>query len=360
LIVFLPGKNNHLRKTTWLSVVLLLSFIINVRVSHAQEKKFKAVCVAFYNLENLFDTLDDPGTNDAEFTPTGTGRWDSKKYRVKLKNLAGVIGQIGDELVSDGPMMVGLSEVENRRVIEDLVNTPPLKQKKYSIVHYDSPDLRGIDVAFIYQSPYFKVTGSKPVLFTIPGRKDFHSRDILVVSGELEGDPMFLLVNHWPSRSSGQQETELLRIAAADLCRKITDSLLTVHPDAKIIIMGDLNDDPTDISIRDHLKAKQRKELTGKNELYNPMWKMFNDGIGSLAYRDSWNLFDQIIVSSALLEKTKGGYHFYKAGVFDRKFLKQKGGQYAGYPFRTYAGGAYMGGYSDHFPVYVFLVKEIP
>ena len=325
----------------------------------AQENKAKVACIAFYNLENLFDTINDPNTNDDEFTPAGSSRWDSERYYRKLKNLAYAISQIGDELVKGGPVVMGFSEVENRQVVEDLIHTPPLSERGYKIIHYDSPDKRGIDVAFIYQAKYFTVTDSKPWPLKIPGMDDFYTRDILEIAGKLDNEPFYFLVNHWPSRSGGEKETVMKRDAAADLCLSIVKSIYKESPDAKIVIMGDLNDDPVDESLIKHLKTKTKIEDVQKDDLFDPMWQLYRDGVGSLAYRDRWNLFDQIIVSSALLDKAKGGYLYYKAKVFNKSFLLEKEGQYKGYPFRTYAGGVYEGGYSDHLPVYMFLVNKM-
>lgn len=325
----------------------------------AQQRQVKVACIAFYNLENLFDTIPDPVIDDKEFLPSAPNKWDSKKYNLKLHHMAEAISQIGvDDQIKGGPVLFGVSEIENRGVLEDLIHTPPLDKAGYDIIHYESPDKRGIDVGFVYQPKNFKVLDSKPVPLMIPSKPGWTTRDILVVHGLLDGDEIFVLVNHWPSRSSGEKETVPLRDAAADLCYSTVQSILKEHPKAKIIIMGDLNDDPTDESLMKHLKIKTKIENVSSGELYDPMWQMFKDGIGSLAYRDSWNLFDQIIVSSALTDKTTGGYHFYKARVFNKKFLVQKEGQYAGYPFRTFGGGVFQGGYSDHFPVYILLVAD--
>jgi hypothetical protein len=201
------------------------------------------------------------------------------------------------------------------------------------------------------------VTESKPVPLKIASRPGWTTRDILVVSGLLDGEPVWVLVNHWPSRSGGEQETAPLRKAAADLCYETVQSILKEHPGAKIMIMGDLNDDPVDESLMKHLKVKPKIQVTGKGDLFNPMWQMYKDGVGSLAYRDAWNLFDQIIVSSALTDKS-GGYQFYKARVYNKKFLLQQEGQYKGYPLRTTAGGVFQAGYSDHLPVYILLIKD--
>jgi predicted extracellular nuclease len=335
------------------SIILLVLSIFSSLQSCAQEKKYLATTIAFYNVENLFDTIDDPNTNDAEFLPGGANRWTPQRYQAKLENMARVIAGIGNEMVKGGPAIIGLSEIENRGVLEDLINTPPLKELGYEIVHYDSPDRRGVDVGLLYKPSVFKVTNSTSNRLYMPGRTDFFSRDQLVVSGELLGEPISVIVNHWPSRRSGPEYRE----EAAKLSRHLSDSLMKAHKNAKIFVMGDLNDDPIDRSVAKVLGAKGKPADVKQGDLFNPMWQLHRDGIGSLAYRDAWNLFDQIIVSEPVLNDSKG-WKLHKAKVYNDTFLLQKDGPYAGYPFRTFAGGAYAGGYSDHFPVYLFLIRE--
>ncbi|MEE4198653.1 MAG: endonuclease/exonuclease/phosphatase family protein [Bacteroidales bacterium] len=340
--------------------VAFFSFLLFIHVGvNAQQKQYKVATVAFYNLENLFDTLDTPDKNDLEYTPEGSNNWDSKKYFTKLENLAEVISQIGSDLTGAPPAIVGVSELENRAVLEDLVNQPQLKSYDYQIVHYESPDRRGIDVALIYQSALFEVVDTHSAELTIEGKDDFHTRDQLVVSGILDGEKIHFIVNHWPSRYGGEARSKPLRNAAADLTRSLVDSIMNIQPDAKIMIMGDLNDDPVDESIMEHLDAKKSERKTRPGDLFNPFYDMFKKGYGTLAYRDQWNLFDQIIVSYSLLGEDKSTFKLYQTRVFDRDFLKRESGRYKGYPFRTHAAGIYMGGYSDHFPVYAFLIKEI-
>lgn len=348
-----------MKRTFYSAFFLLLPFLVfQPPVVKAQGKQAKIVCVAFYNLENLFDTIDDPKTDDAEFTPGGSGRWDTQRYNTKLANLAKVISQIGDEYSKNGPVFIGVSEVENRNVVEDLIHTPPLKSMGYDLVHYDSPDARGIDVALLYQPKIFKVKSSSVHPLRMADT-NFRTRDILQVDGLLDGELVHVLVNHWPSRSGGEAESVFKRDAAADLCLSVVQNIYKEEPGARIIIMGDLNDDPVDESLIKHLKIKTKPENVKPGDLFDPMWQLFHDGFGSLAYMDNWNLFDQIIVSSSLMDKNSGDYRFLKARVFKKDFIIQKEGQYAGYPFRTYGGGVYQGGYSDHLPVYLFLVKEI-
>lgn len=325
----------------------------------SQEKKYKALCIAFYNLENLFDTIDDPNKNDEEFLPQGKNHWNSKRFNEKINNMSKVISEIGNDIQAKGPVVIGVSEVENKQVLEALVASENLAPLTYGIVHYDGPDLRSVDVALLYQKQHFKVTSSRSVRLTIPGKDDWYTRDQLVVSGELDGEPINFIVNHWPSRSGGEKRSAPLRNAAADLCRSISDSIMKADPNAKIIIMGDLNDDPMDKSLTEHLKAKGEESEIVSGDLFNPMYKMLKkDGLGSLAYKDGWNLFDQMIISKPLLEQDKSSYRFLKAKIFNRNYLTQKDGAFAGYPFRTFVGNNYQGGYSDHFPVYLILVKE--
>lgn len=332
-------------------VLLLLHYGL---VKAQQTNDGKLACVAFYNLENLFDTIDSPDTDDREFLPDGTNQWNSQKYAIKLKNMAEVIGQIGDEFMTGGPTIIGLAEVENRKVLEDLTKTPPLKGRGYGIVHFDSPDPRGIDVALLYKFKDFKVLEAHAVPLHMSDNPPFRTRDQLVVSGVLNGDTLHIIVNHWPSRRSGPE----YRAAAASLTRKLADSIMAIHTRAKIIIMGDLNDDPTDPSLTQYLKAKGSKKELQPGDLFNPMVELFKKGVGSLAYRDAWNLFDQIIVSEPLVNNKNQGYYLYATRIFNKPFILNKEGQYVGYPFRTFAGGAWVGGYSDHLPSFIILRKK--
>lgn len=339
-------------------LLILLCFQFSPTDVQSQARPMKMVAIGFYNFENLFDTINDPNVNDEEFLPDGKNKWNSQKYYEKLQHLSEVISQIGDEYVKGGPAILGFSEVENRTVVEDLVKTEPLKTSGYAVAHVESADRRGIDVGLIYQPKIFKLTNIASHRLRLDYQPDFITRDVVVVSGTIEREKFHILVNHWPSRSSGQKETEKYRIAMAELCRYAVDSLFKLDPKANIVVMGDLNDDPTDISVTKYLGAKTKPEGLKEKELFDAMYQLYRDGIGSLAYKDSWNLFDQIIVSSELMNKEKEGFRFYKAKVFNRKFLLQKDGQYKGYPFRTYSGGVYTGGYSDHLPTYIYLTKE--
>lgn len=341
-------------KTFWIAVFSVLVFSLQA------QKQYKVGCIGFYNLENLFDTEDDPDIRDEEYTPEGSKSWTSQLYAEKLDHLAEVIAQLGIELSPDGISMLGVAEVENRRVLEDLVAHQKIADRNYEIVHFDSPDRRGIDVGLLYQPKYFKVESSKvePVLIYQADSTRKYTRDVLLVSGKFDGDEMHVMVNHWPSRSGGEQASRAYREAAAAVCKQLKDSLIAINPTAKVVIMGDLNDDPVSSSVKNVLESKRKMNQVKAGDLYNPMFDLYRKGIGTLAWRDAWNLFDQVIISEGLLND-RNGYRFHKAHVFNQPFLVQKEGQFKGYPFRTHAGSEYLGGYSDHFPVYVFLLKEI-
>lgn len=316
--------------------------------------------VAFYNLENLFDTINTPGVRDREFTPESDKNWNTGRYEQKLRNMASVIVAMADSQDLDAPAVVGLCEMENRDVLEDLVNSGELKDFDYRIVHEDSPDRRGIDVALIYRPEYFQVSQyhSVPLKIYDDDGDRIYTRDQLVVSGELDGEAMHFIVNHWPSRYGGQERSAPFRDDAARLSRSIVDSLSRSNPDDAIILMGDLNDDPDNESVRHHLRAGVKPQPPESDSLFNATAPLFFEGEGTLCYRGVWNMFDQMIVTPNLLEEENGHYYLEKTGVFDSEFLRQQEGDYTGYPFRTYVGDWYHGGYSDHFPSYVILRKK--
>ncbi len=342
-----------------LLLIGLLLFVFDQFANAQDEKQYEVACVAFYNLENLFDTIDDPKTKDDEFTPGDVKNWNGKRYNHKLDHMAEVISQLGTELTPDGPAIVGVCELENKAVLQDLINREPLKKGNYQIVHYESPYYRGMYVALLYQSKYFKLTNSKSYTLSLPDDPNFNTRDQLLVSGKLNGEMIHFIVNHWPSRRGGEKRSRPKRIAAAKLCRSIADSVLALDKNAKIIIMGDLNDDPTDPSVKKYIKTTASKDKLSDGTFFNPTEILFKNGIGSLAYRDNWNLFDQIILSPALVGSDMTTFKYHKAVIFNKSFLTQKDGRYKGYPMRTYSGGAYTGGYSDHFPSFIYLIREV-
>jgi len=344
--------------------ILIIALVYNpIGVLFCQEKTtYKINTIAFYNLENLFDTEDDPLTFDDDRTPEGKDHWTEEIYRDKLKKMSKVISEIGYDITKNTPAIVGLAEIENIKVLEDLANQPELLPKDYGIIQYDSPDRRGIDVALLYQKSLFRATNSSTHELLIYDTKDptkrIYTRDQLLVSGYLDGDLIHFIVNHWPSRSGGEARSRHKRIKAAELNKKIIDSLMDIDPYAKIVTMGDLNDDPDNASVKKVLEAKANRKDVKQKGLYNPMSTMSKKGIGSLAWRDSWNLFDQIIVSKGLLDNDYSSYKYYKAGVYNKNYLTNPRGKYKGYPYRSFANGTYTGGYSDHFPVYIYIIKE--
>jgi len=345
----------HLLKSIFVSAILLL-LTLN---SSAQKKDYSIAGIGFYNLENLFDIHIDPDTNKIlqdDFTPNGSKQWNAEKYQDKLGKMARVISELGTDVIPYGLAILGVSEIENKSVLDDLVKEEKIKDRNYQIVHYESPDKRGIDVGLLYNPKHFTVISSKS--FTVPDTT-FKTRDQLLVSGKLDGELVHVIVTHWPSRRGGEKRSAPRRAAAADLGRSIIDSLQKNDPNAKILYMGDLNDDPTDASVKKHLKTTSKKENAKKEMLYNPWESYYKKGIGTLAYRDAWNLFDQIIVSAPLAESDYSSFRFYKAIIHNKPYMKQKDGKYKGYPKRSYSGGTYVGGFSDHFPVYVFLIKEV-
>lgn len=360
---------------------LILFFLISK--GNAQTKAFSIHTVAFYNFENLFDTINDPITNDEEWTPTGNQHWNTKKYRQKLENLARILSEIGTGENPNSPTFIGGAEIENQSVLEDLIKQPKLIDKDYGIIHFDSPDKRGIDVTLLYQKKQFQPTSyvniplyvykeTQPVKETPKEEATenleaediiqvntknhrVYTRDQLLVTGFLNGEEIHLIVNHWPSRSGGEKKSSPYRESAGALNRKIIDSLQQINPNAKVITMGDLNDSPFNNSVKKALGAKGKIQEVKPFEIYNPFEEMANKGLGTIAFRDAWDIFDQVMVSESLLQKDYKTYQYWKAGIYNKPFLIQKSGKYKGYPLRHSLTEI---GFSDHFPVYVYLIKE--
>ena len=314
--------------------------------------------IAFYNLENLFDTINANGKFDLEFSPMGARKWNTEKYNLKLNNLANAIAGLVSDLTPGGPAVIGIAEVENESVVADLVATQPLSGRGLRYVHHDSPDARGIDVALLYDPEQFEVTGVEAHRLFVESNPDFLTRDQLCVSGVLGIDTISVIVNHWPSRLGGQEQSEYLRVAAARLSKNIADSIRKVSPLRPIIIMGDLNDDPQDASCALTLGARRNAYDVPPTGFYNPWWDILTSGKGTLTYRGKWNLFDQIIVGGMLLPDNGAVLTLVGAEVCDLDFLKQTEPPYTGMPHRTYAGGKFLNGYSDHFPTQIFLKRK--
>lgn len=330
----------------------------------SKQKSFKVMCVGFYNLENLFDTIVDPDPNkilQEDFTPDGPKHFTAERYQEKLENLASVIADMGSDKTPDGPAVLGVAEIENRQVLEDLVAMPSIADRNYQIVQFDSPDRRGIDVAFLYQAKYFDFDTAQVFSVVDPADTNFKTRDQLLVSGTVDGEEFHFMVAHWPSRRGGQKRSEPKRMMAAEVGRKVVDSITAANPNAKVVYMGDLNDDPMSKSLKVTMGTKGKMNKIKEGDLYNASETLFKEGIGTLAWRDNWNLFDQMICTDALITNNKdySSYKLYRSVVFNKEYLKNQSGSFAGYPKRSYVGTTWQGGYSDHFPVYLLLIKEI-
>ncbi len=301
-------------------------------------------------------------TGSEEFTPHSAKNYNTKVYKKKLANEAKVISEIGAEYTKTAPAIVGLIEVENRQVIEDLIKESALKKYDYGIIHYNSYDYRGIDVALIYQKRRFTPTHSlkkELKIFGENGKREY-TRDILVVTGILDNEKVAFFMNHWPSRRGGEAVSLQKRNAAAALLKQQMDSIRSVDPSTKLFAMGDFNDDPVSSSLKNYLKAQPSpKDLSEETPYLNLMYPLYKKGVASLAYQDAPNLFDQIIVSKNLIsDQVTKEYSVYKAEIFAPAYLISKEGNYKGYPFRSWNGDQFTGGYSDHFPAFVVLQKE--
>jgi hypothetical protein len=334
-------------------ILVLLVFSISKLVI-SQEKKY--IGVAFYNLENFYDTLNDPNKDDDEFTPKGKNNYTPRVFLEKVEKLASVVSIIGVDKANDGFAMMGCAEVENEDVLKALVNSPKLRDRHLKFVIFEGPDQRSIECGLIYNPTYFKVLDAKSL--TVPvDSSERPTRDVLYVTGKLNGEVVHVFVNHWPSRSGGESASRPKRKLAASVSRKVIDSLMAIDPLTKVIVMGDLNDDPIDESVTKVLGAKGKMSDVKKGELFNPWTNFYKRGLGTMAYQDSWSLFDQIIISYGFLKSGNGKLQYREAEVFNRSFMIEKEGQYKGYPKRSYSNGLWNEGYSDHYPTVIFLTK---
>ncbi len=320
--------------------------------------------VMFYNFENLFDTIRDPEIFDEEFTPQGGKKWNSVKYKKKISNLEKVLFDIAS-IDRNYPVVIGVSEIENRNVLEDVIAQPKLRPANYHIVHYDSPDRRGVDVAFYYRPDVFKLEGSATLPYHLKSKPDFRTRDVVTMWGKIDGEPFYFMVAHWPSRLGGKGQSSGMREHAAAIMRRAADSVRRANPAVKVVMMGDFNDDATDRSVAEVLGGKGDIKKLSEGDYFNPFVEMLNDGIGTLAYRDAWNLFDNIVISENLatgstgklkIRKSSPKAHYY-GSIFKQPYMINKEGQFKGYPKRTYVGNNFQGGFSDHFPVYIYIGK---
>jgi hypothetical protein len=347
-----------MKKAFLVAVLAILSLNI---CGQNSKQQYKIAIIGFYNLEYFYDTINNPMVNDDEFTPAGPKNYNSTIYQNKVLHLATVISQMGTDQNQDGAALLGVAEIENDTVLNELTHHPLLAKRNYKIVHYDSKDARGVDVGLLYNPKYFTVEASDKLFVQLPGgSKDaYYTRDILWVKGKLDGETIYVYVNHWPSRSGGEERSAPARDAAAQVCRNHMDSILKAEPTAKFVVMGDLNDDPTNNSVARIINAKGKEKDVRKGGMFNPWMELYKKGIGTLAYQDAWGLFDQILLSHPWLAKEQNGFFYYQQRIFNKEFLVENVGRYKGYPMRTWDGNTYRGGYSDHFPTYLVLLKRL-
>ena len=354
------------RTVKYLLPLLALGLLI---AAPARAQRNRSYVVGFYNLENLFDTYHDEGKNDYEYLPDGANQWTEAKYEKKLHNMATVIRAMKDDN-KVWHAVLGVSEIENRHVLEDLVIQPEIADADFQIVHYDGPDRRGVDVALLYRPSVFKVLESRTVPFTFDPdsqveytltkeeQDDFRTRDILIVRGLLGGEMFAFIVAHLPSRTGGKGGD--LRSRGGEIMYRESVRLMEEFPGIKIVAMGDMNDNPTDDSMAVYMRAKEKVEEVGPEDFFSPFLSMFKAGYGSLAYQGEWNIYDIIVVNESLLNARKGTLGIipivknkYYGRIFHKPFMTQQEGQYKGTPFRTSSGGAFINGYSDHYPTYI-------
>jgi endonuclease/exonuclease/phosphatase family metal-dependent hydrolase len=341
-----------------IAITFFLTFSLYINSQDLPLAK-NSITIIFYNVENLFDIYNDPNTNDEEFLPESPKQWDEEKYKKKIAGLAKVLSSVNEKEL---PSLIGLAEVENKKVLEDLIASPKLKKGEYGIIHFDSRDERGIDVALLYDKDEIQIVDSKaiPVIFGFDIQDV--TRDILYAKCKFTGGDIYhVFVNHWPSRSPDEQESEIKRITAAVALRKEVDNILNFENNARIIIMGDFNDEPTNKSVMQILSASNKRKNINFRDLYNMMYDLHNTlNEGSITYRDNWQMFDQIIVSPVLLNKGTGYSLSYGDGKVYKgeEVLSLDPRTKLAVPDRTYGGNSYLGGVSDHLPVYVILKKE--
>lgn len=333
-------------------IIFFGAFVILFSCSAGNYKVKKNLTIAFYNVENLFDIENETGKNDGEFTPEGSKKWTNERYNKKLADLSRVLSSINE---NELPEIIGLCEVENEKVVSDLVKTGSLKSGNYKIVHHESPDFRGIDCALVYRPDEFKVISYSPIKVIFKDDPDYVTREILYVKGKVKGNEEFhIFVNHWPSRIGGNAETEIKRVTVATLLKSKIDSVLKNAPNANIVVLGDMNDEPLNKSLISVLGAKMPEE---KSELVNLMFPDDLKNLGSYNYRNNWNMLDNIVVSAGLLDNKGFKCTDKKGYIFSQKWMEYKNQNGDISPNRTYGGPNYYGGVSDHFPVYFKLTR---
>lgn len=351
---------------------IVAALLLLMSLSASAQKTQQNYVIGFYNLENLFDIYDDPVKNDSEFLPEGKNKWTQAKYEKKLHNMAKVIRSMADNN-KRWHTILGISEIENRLAIEDLVSQPEIADANYQIVHYDSPDRRGVDVALLYKPDQFTYLDSEAIPFDFNSDIDFSdtdtsyfkTRDILMVHGLIAGEHFAFYVAHLPSRVGGKGGN--LRSRGAEIIYNHSREMEAKYPGIKIVAMGDMNDNPTDDSMAKYLHGQERLENVTPTEFYSPYISMLKAGYGSLCYQGVWSIYDLELVNYNLAHAPDGGLKIqpvtknhgkeYYGVVFKRPWMTTQKGQYKGYPFRTFSNGAFVGGYSDHYPTYIVIGK---
>lgn len=351
---------------------IVAALLLLMSLSASAQKTQQNYVIGFYNLENLFDIYDDPVKNDSEFLPEGKNKWTQAKYEKKLHNMAKVIRSMADNN-KRWHTILGISEIENRLVIEDLVSQPEIADANYQIVHYDSPDRRGVDVALLYKPDQFTYLDSESIPFDFNSDIDFSdtdtsyfkTRDILMVHGLIAGEHFAFYVAHLPSRVGGKGGN--LRSRGAEIIYNHSREMEAKYPGIKIVAMGDMNDNPTDDSMAKYLHGQERLENVTPTEFFSPYISMLKAGYGSLCYQGVWSIYDLELVNYNLAHAPDGGLKIqpvtknhgkeYYGVVFKRPWMTTQKGQYKGYPFRTFSNGAFVGGYSDHYPTYIVIGK---
>ncbi len=328
--------------------------------------------IGFYNLENLFDTYHDEGKNDYEYLPDGANQWTEEKYAKKLSNMARVIAA----MKADNGVwhtVLGVSEIENRHVLEDLVAEPAIAEANFQIVHYDGPDRRGVDVGLLYDPSKFTLLDSESIPFTFEGsdidfemtkeeQDNFRTRDVLMVHGLIGGEHFAFYVCHLPSRLGGKGQD--LRARGGEIIYNHAEEMMKKYPGIKIAVMGDMNDNPTDASMAVYLRGKETIDEMGEDDFFSPFLSMIKAGYSSLYYRGESNIYDCILVNYNLAKAAEGSWQIkpiikgkYYGRIFTKPFMTNQTGQYKGTPFRTFSNGAFVGGYSDHYPTYIVIQR---
>lgn len=343
-----------MRKSLILACMLLCGMSIV-----AQNRRLSMYAIGFYNLENLFDTQHDQGKNDYEFLPDGANKWTEQKYSHKLKNMSNALSEMGTERLRLGCALIGVSEVENAHCLRDLCAQEPLAKRGMKFCHIEGPDRRGVDCALLYNPRFFtpKKVWLQP--YVLKDRDARPTRGFLTVQGTLGGDSITVIVCHWPSRFSGSPA----RVWAGQQVKTEVDSILSANSRMKVLVMGDMNDDPFDESMAKGLRARRKMADVKKGDMFNPWWQILLDGHGTLSYQGGWNLFDQIVMSPNCLDikgtKEYKTLTFYKAEIQRFEYLLQSEGKFKGTPKRTHAGGVWLDGYSDHLPVVTYFVRQL-